>query len=924
MHLFRATARALPLAVLALLPAATQAAAAALPAPPATYLNTGPVAPSGRTITVNAGGDFQGALNAAQPGDVIALQPGAAFTGPFTLPNKSGAGWITIRSATADSNLPAPGTRVTPAHAGVMPKLQGPNSQAAITTAAGAHHYRFVGVEIRPVPGTYTFGLVLLGTGGERDVNALPSNIVFDRCYIHGDPTLGGKRGVAVNSRSTAIIDSHLSDWKGQGQDTQAIAGWNGPGPFKIVNNYIEGAGENVMFGGSDPAITNLVPSDIEFRRNLVAKPLSWNHNDPGAYAGSRWSIKNLFELKNAARVLVDGNIFQNNWVDAQSGFAVQLTVRNQDGGAPWSTLRDITFTNNVIRNSAAGINVLGRDDLFASDQTQRVLIKNNVFENIGGPRLGTNGRLLQLISSATDVIFDHNTAMGTGNVITAAGGDTLNFVFRNNIVPHNDYGVIGDGTGVGNSTLTAYFPGSQFVRNVLAGGNAAAYPADNFFPASLSGVGFMNMSGGDYRLATSSPYRSAGTDGKDLGADLEAIEDALDGVNPPTGGTSGGGTTAGGGTSTGDGTSTGGATPTGGGSTTGCPCTIFASTTPAVASAADPDAVELGVKFRASANGFITGLRFYKGAQNTGTHIGHLWSSTGSLLGSVTFTGETASGWQQASFPTPIAVTANTVYVASYYAPNGGYAFNANFFAGTTGVTRGPLTALGTGTSPNGVFRYGPSGFPNETFNAANYWVDVVFAATAGATGGDTTAPTLAITAPAANSVVSGTVNVQLSATDNVGINRIELRVDGILVGTYPGTTRTIPWDSRKVADGSHTLVVRAVDNAGNGRDASRVVTVRQPQPASVRITTPSAGATLPTSLAIGIQATDGAGVRTVTLYADGIRINTFTCSGTTCTGSFTWVTDQYLGSGTHTLFAVSTNAQGVQLRSANVTVTR
>jgi hypothetical protein len=552
MSSFRAAARALSLATLALLAAAAHVSAAALPAPPAAFLDTTPVAPTGRTITVNAGGDFQGALNAAQPGDVIALQPGAVFTGPFTLPNKSGAGWITVRSATADGNLPAPGTRVTPAHAAAMPKLQGPNTQAAITTAAGAHHYRFVGVEFRPVPGTFTFGLILLGTGGERDVNALPSNIVFDRCYIHGDPAVGGKRGIALNSRSTAIIDSHLSDWKGTGMDTQAIGGWNGPGPFKIVNNYLEGAGENVMFGGADPAIANLVPSDIEFRRNLVTKPLAWNHNDPGAYGGARWTIKNLFELKNAARVLVDGNVFQNNWVDGQSGFAVQLTVRNQDGGAPWSTLRDVTFTNNVIRNSAAGINVLGRDDLFASDQTQRVLIKNNVFEGIGAPRLGTNGRLLQLISSATDVIFDHNTAFGTGNVVTAAGGDTLNFVFRNNITPHNDYGVIGDGSGVGMPTLAAYFPAVQFARNALAGGNASLYPADNFFPSSLAAVGFVNQAGGNYRLASSSPYRAAGTDGRDLGADIDALEAARASAGTPDDGTGGDG-------SGGDGGGTGG-----------------------------------------------------------------------------------------------------------------------------------------------------------------------------------------------------------------------------------------------------------------------------------------------------------------------------------------------------------------------------
>jgi hypothetical protein len=236
-------------------------------------------------------------------------------------------------------------------------------------------------------------------------------------------------------------------------------------------------------------------------------------------------------------------------------------------------------------------------------------------------------------------------------------------------------------------------------------------------------------------------------------------------------------------------------------------------------------------------------------------------------------------------------------------------------------------LQALGAATSPNGVFRYGSSGFPNQTYNAANYWVDVVFNTTSaggGPAGGDTTAPTLSITAPAANTVVSGTMNVQLDTADNVGLSRLELRVDNRLLGTYPGTTRTIPWDSRTVADGAHTLTVRAVDAAGNGRNASVPVTVRQPVVASVRITTPAANATIPTSLAIGIQASDGAGLRTVTLYADGIRINTFTCSGTTCTGSFTWVTDQHLPSGTHTLFAVSTNAQGVQRRSDNVAVRR
>ncbi len=104
----------------------------------------------------------------------------------------------------------------------------------------------------------------------------VPHHITLQHVFIHGDPLLGQKRGVALNAAHVTISDSHISDCKGVGQDTQAIAGWNGPGPFTIENNYLEGAGENVMFGGADPAIPNLVSSGITFRRNYVARPMSW------------------------------------------------------------------------------------------------------------------------------------------------------------------------------------------------------------------------------------------------------------------------------------------------------------------------------------------------------------------------------------------------------------------------------------------------------------------------------------------------------------------------------------------------------------------------------------------------------------------------------------------------------------------------
>ena len=152
-------------------------------------------------------------------------------------------------------------------------------------------------------------------------------------------------------------------------------------------------------------------------------------------------------------------------------------------------------------------------------------------------------------------------------------------------------------------------------------------------------------------------------------------------------------------------------------------------ATTPAIVT--DPDAapIEVGVKFVPSQAGQITGIRFYKGPQNLGTHVGNLWNSTGTqLLGTATFANETASGWQQVNFANPVSVTAGTTYVASYFAPQAKYSVNENYF--NSAYTNGPLTAPATGTSGgNGVYRYtATSAFPNSTFAASNYWVDVVF----------------------------------------------------------------------------------------------------------------------------------------------------------------------------------------------------
>ncbi len=503
---------------------------------PRFYLDTTYTPPTGAVKAVETSGELQDAINNANPGDVLSLKAGVTFSGNFTFPAKTGSGWIIIRSSAPDSSLPSPGTRITPSSASVLPKIVTPNANPAVTIQNGAHHYRFIGVEISPAASvTKLTALVLLGSS-QQTADQIPHDLIFDRVYIHGYPAITLRRGIAMSSASTAIIDSYISDVHELGADSQAIASWNGPGPFKIVNNYLEAAGENIMFGGADPSIQDLVPSDIEFRRNYCFKPLSWKTGET-VYAGRRWTIKNLFELKNVQRILIEGNTFENNWAESQSGFAVQITVRNQDGTAPWSIVQDVTFTNNIIRHSGCGINIGGSDNDFPSLRTQRVKISNSLFEDINGPRWGNaDGRWLQIISGPEYVKVDHNTAFQTGPISVA---DSLppsqGFVFQNNLAPNNQYGFFGSDRGTGNSALDFYFPDAVFKKNVIVAGPQESYPADNFFPANFDLVKFTDKDAGNYRLLNTSPYRRAGTDGRDVGVDFDLLNAALSGVSTLT-----------------------------------------------------------------------------------------------------------------------------------------------------------------------------------------------------------------------------------------------------------------------------------------------------------------------------------------------------------------------------------------------------
>jgi hypothetical protein len=496
----------------------------AAPEPPREYVDTALVSAAGRLIPVHEGDDLQDAIDVARLGDTIVLDAGATFKGPFTLPKKAGTGWITIRTSTPEKQFPPPGTRVSPSLAPLMPKLISWKGEGVVMAERGAHHYRFIGIEVTPYEGTNLYSLMWFGTNREGTLEELPHHIIVDRCYIHGDPKKGSRRGVALNGRHLAVIDSYLADFKEVGADSQAILGWGGAGPFKINNNYLEGAGENLMFGGGDPSITNLVPSDIEVRGNHIVKPLRWKKNEPG-FEGTAWTVKNLFELKNARRVIVEGNVMEHSWEEAQSGFAVLFTVRNQDGRAPWSVVEDVQFVNNIVRHSASGINLLGHDNNRAWDQSQetkRILIHNNLWEDIGGERWGGRGILFQMLEGTSDVSIEHNTGMQRGYTLFSMGPPHRRFTFRHNIAPHNEYGIYGNDVGVGVAALDAYFPDAVVTENVLAGGEGRRYPDGNVFPDSIDAVPFADRRAGNYRLTGSIKHL------KDPGVDAAALCAAL------------------------------------------------------------------------------------------------------------------------------------------------------------------------------------------------------------------------------------------------------------------------------------------------------------------------------------------------------------------------------------------------------------
>jgi len=529
----------------------------------------------GPVRTLRETDNLESAINGAKCGDTLKLQAGATFRGVFRLPQKpcDDAHWIVIRTSAADSELPPEGTRINPCYSGVpaLPgrpayscaagqkvtariEFDGKSGSGPLMFLAGANHYRLLGLEITRAEGSAASVGSLVSVQAAQQGNTA-SHIVLDRVWLHGNATDETGRGIHLNGMTfVSIVDSYFSDFHciartGSCTDAQAISGGSGDspaGPYKIVNNFLEASGENILFGGGPGTTT---PADLEIRRNHLFKPMTWKQGQPGfvgGASGSPFIIKNHFELKNAQRVLFEGNVLENNWGGfSQAGFSILLTPKNQGNKCPDCRVTDVTIRYDKISHVGAAMQIANAlsDAKGAATAGERYSIHDLIVDDIDDVTYQGPGSFAMIISvqpPLKDVRIDHVTAFPTRVLIsflnTQDNPKIENVSITNSVFGDTKRQIASAGGGPQNCAYKADQIGpegvlknclnnSAFTHNVIVGGSGK-WPANNRTVKQAAGA-----ERGRAREATDSSGLGAGNDGRNVGADVNAVDRAIQGV---------------------------------------------------------------------------------------------------------------------------------------------------------------------------------------------------------------------------------------------------------------------------------------------------------------------------------------------------------------------------------------------------------
>jgi hypothetical protein len=389
-------------------------------------------------------------------------------------------------------------------------------------------------------------------------------HLILDRLWVHGTAQDETKDGVHLSGMTyAAVVDSYFSDFhciagKGSCTDAQAVNGGTGDlpgGPYKIANNFLEASGENIMFGGAAGSST---PADIEIRHNHLFKPLAWKPAQPGfigSDTGNPFIAKNHFELKNAQRVLFEGNILENSWGGfSQAGFSILLLPANQGGQCPSCQVTDVTIRYNKVSHVGGVLAIatsLSSKERAASAGGSRFSIHDLLVDDIEAEAYRGFGVFAVLASNTPplhNIRIDHVTAFPQRTLVSilSTAGKIEGFSVTNSVFRAGIRQIVSAGGGQANCTLPRdspldalnnCFANYTFTHNLIIGATKN-WPTGNILLAdSVAGIReFRDGNGGDYRLCRAageesckkaSPGIGVGTDGKDLGADIEAVEAA-------------------------------------------------------------------------------------------------------------------------------------------------------------------------------------------------------------------------------------------------------------------------------------------------------------------------------------------------------------------------------------------------------------
>lgn len=502
-------------------------------------------AASNKILTMNAtptAAEFQEKINLAatmnDTGNVeIHVPNNLDLSGKWQMKPTAGNYYITIRPVDL-SNLPENGIRIDfDIHGVNMPRLQstGGSSEPCVEFNFGAHHWRFVGIDFY----TAIYRNKLVQVGDEVTTHAnLPHHIIFQHCAMHGNAVTGGGclRALDLSCGEVSVVDCSIFECHHTNQDSQAIAGRSGVGPWCFHNSDVIGAGENFLFGGGDSGLVTDFPSDIEFLRCWFLQPLHWRTDT------IRRMHKNNGEFKVGRRCVVDSCIFENSHADGQIGYLLSIKFTNAYNYH--MTTRDIQISNCEFLNGGVGVTLQQRDSDHWSPRAYNWRLWNNRWLGIdsaigSGDWVTFSGSGLQ--GAGVGISLRNNTAFQNKLTIQATGIRSLNFELLNGINTRGSYGVKGDVEG--NPTLYGQMRTSRVDGNVLSNvpstyknktvNTAAGYRGDDFqFPNTWNDIGFVDpVNNTNLRLLDTSVYKNDGTDGADPGANHDVIDESIHGV---------------------------------------------------------------------------------------------------------------------------------------------------------------------------------------------------------------------------------------------------------------------------------------------------------------------------------------------------------------------------------------------------------